>query len=147
MPLPGNIVGVDPGKMSGLAIFSPTGQPLVLTQLDIDQMIEFTTVYKDPVAVVVVEDFVTFRQRAKEQVGSRQHASQVIGMMKVFAKQKGARFVLQPAARKEEGSKLSGHVPPSDHSQSHQVDAFNHAFFWMHRAGIVKSVLERKVLG
>lgn len=144
MSLNGDIIGVDPGKTSGVAIFKGNGDLYSVMQFDIDQMIQFTNEYEPDVAVVVVEDYLTFRQRAQEQVGSRQHASQVIGMMKVFAARKGARFVLQPAARKEEGRKLSGKNPPSNHAYSHQVDAYNHAFFWMHRAGLVKSVLEQR---
>lgn len=147
MPLPGIILGIDPGKTSGLAMFDGDGTFRFATQLDMDSIEKFIVEYEGPVAVIVVEDFITFRQRAQQQTGSRQHASQVIGMMKVFARKKGARFVLQPAARKEEGAKLSGKKPPSNHEFSHQVDAYNHAFFWLHKAGLVKSVLERERLG
>lgn len=147
MTLKGNLIGVDPGKTSGIHICDSTGKSLSWAQLSLEEMMEFTTDYDEPVALVVVEDFITFKKRALQQAGSRQHASQVIGMMKVFAKMKGAKFILQPAEKKIEGEKLSGVRPSSDHSQSHYIDAYNHLFYRMHEMGLVQSVLEKKVLG
>jgi len=141
------IIGVDPGKVTGIAIFNGDGTLDTFGQLSIEEVIELTDGYLKNVSVIVVEDFILFKKRALQQAGSRLHASQVIGMMKVFARQKNARLVMQPAERKNDGANLSQKFPPSDHSQSHQVDAYNHAFFWMHQAGIVRSALEVERLG
>lgn len=146
MSLRGLVLGVDPGKTTGIAVFEGNGTFKFANQLSIQEMENLAASFNEPIAVIVVEDYLTFRQRAVQQTGSRQHASQVIGMMKVLAKRTGARFVLQPAARKEEGAKLSGKKPPSNHAFSHQVDAYNHAFFWLYQAGLVKSVLEKEKL-
>lgn len=145
--LPGKIMAFDPGKTTGFAIFEPTGKLDTFGQLSMEQMEQFCNEYKEPVAVVIAEDYVLFKRRALQQSGSRMHASQVIGMLRVFARKMDAKFILQDAERKLDGERLSQKHPPSDHDYSHQVDAYNHAFFWMHRAGIVRSKLEEERLG
>ncbi len=142
--LPGKIIGVDPGKMNGIAIFNGDGSLDTFGQMTIDEILDWSDSYDQDISVLVVEDFVTFKKRAMQQAGSRQHASQVIGMMKSFAKRKGARLVLQEASKLSTAEKVSGIKMPADHSVSHQVSAYNHAYFWMHNAGIVESKLEQE---
>lgn len=140
------LIGVDPGKITGIAIFNDDGTYDTFGQLTIEQMIQFSNEYEPEVKMIVVEDFVLFKRRALQQSGSRMHASRVIGMMEVMAARKGARLIKQPAERKLDGEKLSGKKPPSDHSQSHQIDAFNHLFYRMHEMGLVRSKLEQERL-
>lgn len=145
--LPGRIIGIDPGKMNGIAIFHGDGTLDTFGQMDMNELEEWQDTYEEDVSWVIVEDFVLFKKRAFQQAGSRMHASQVIGMMKAFARRKGARLTLSPADNLPIAEKVSGKRMPSDHSISHQVSAYNHAFLAMHKAGIVKSKLEQERLG
>ena len=141
------LIGVDPGKTTGICIYNEDGTPDTFGQLTIPEMVEFTNTYPEEVAMIVVEDYVLFKRRAMQQAGSRLHASQVIGMMEVLAAKKGAKLIKQPADRKLDGEKFSGVHPPSNHADSHWIDAKNHLFFRMHEMGLVMSVLEQERLG
>lgn len=145
--LPGKVIGIDPGKMNGIAIFNGDGSVDGYGQMDLDELLDWTTEYEEPVSAVIVEDFILFKKRAIQQSGSRMHASQVIGMMKSFAKRKDAFFLLQKSDILPTAEKISGVKMPADHSISHQISAYNHAYFWMHKAGIVRSALEKEKLG
>lgn len=144
--LPGKIIGVDPGKMNGIAIFNGDGSLDTFGQLTIEELKTWQNEYPHEVSWVIVEDFVLFKKRALQQAGSRMHASQVIGFMETFAMRKGAKFTLSPADNLPTAEKVSGKKMPSQHDISHQVSAYNHAYLWMHKAGIVQSVLEQERL-
>ncbi len=144
---PGEIIGIDPGLMNGIATFYGDGRPKGLGQLTLDEMVEWADSYEPEVSVLVVEDFVTFKKRALQQAGSRQHASQVIGLMKGFAKRKKAHLVLQPASILDTAVKWSQVKMPSDHSISHQISAYNHAYYWMVNAGVIETKLVKEISG
>lgn len=143
----GNVTAWDPGRTTGFAIFSGQGERKEFGQLTMEEVDQFIDEYAEPVSVVVVEDFINFKKRVSKMAGSRNDASQVIGMLRVFARKKGAKFLLQPAGRKDEGAKLTQIFEPSDHSQSHWVSAYNHGFWFLHNLGLVRSKLEVERLG
>ena len=143
----GKIIGVDPGDTTGIAIFESNGIFDTFGQMSTEEVEQFVTDYAEPVFLVVVEDFTLQRGRAVQQSGSKMKASQVIGMMRIFAAHKGARLIMQDPSKKDDGARLSQKFPPKNHAASHAVDAYNHAFFRMHQMGLVKSALERQRLG
>jgi hypothetical protein len=111
-----------------------------------DQIEEFCDTYEPEVSVVVVEDFIVFHKRAQKMAGSRMPASQVIGMLRVFARKKKARLIMQEAGKKDQGANLTQIFEPADHSQSHWVSAYNHGFWFLHNLGLVQSELEKERL-
>lgn len=140
--LPYAIIGVDPGDTTGIAVFSGNGVLVSTGQHTVTELIKWVNAYLDPISVLVVEDYRIYSRRAIQQSGSKVGAAQVIGIMKLWAVEKGAYMVLQGADLLPTASKISGVKMPSKHSVSHWVSAFNHAYLWMFQAGIVKSALD-----
>lgn len=130
------IVAIDPGVANGYAEFEDDGTFVNMGQLVIDDMLEFFMNYDKPVSTVVIEDYILFRKRAKQQAGSNLPASQVIGAAKMFAKMKGAKFVKQEAGILPIAQKWSQIKMPKDHNESHQISAYNHGYYYLVRNGI-----------
>ena len=71
------------------------------------------------------------------QTGSRFVAVQIIGALKAYAQRVGANFVLQPANVLTVASLHSGIKRPSNHSRSHDVDAYNHGYYYFETKGLL----------
>ena len=140
----------DPGRTTGWARFSDTGDALGYGQVSMDEllahvesMIELHN--DDPIKVVIVEDFVLFGHKAKQQTGSRMEASQAIGILRTLADRTGAKFFLQPSNIKslaEKWTQLS--AKGKVHSKTHWIDAFNHGAYYLIKQGIRKTELDRE---
>ena len=142
------ILALDPGKASGWATFSNDGQFISMGQTStIDDFITWLDNFVGDVTTVVVEDYVLYKQRALSQSGSKMPAPQIIGAILLFAKQKGANVVKQPAGILNIAQKLSGVPLPVDHSISHQFSAYNHGYYWLVKNGIRKAVAAEIVEG
>lgn len=144
-----HILAFDPGKITGIAIFNQDGTLLGMEQLPLDSgdnnLLKWTAWYPYPVSLVIYEKFITFRQKAMQQVGSKQETAQAIGLIKGLAFRKQAELVEQKPDIKPIASKWSGVTVPSNHAISHQYDAYLHGFYLLHQRGIVKSKLEKEM--
>lgn len=137
----------DPGKTTGWARFSDEGEAVGYGQLNLDELIEYTNsvlAEDETIQAVIVEDWLLFKKKAAQQVGSRMEASQAIGILKKLATDAGAKFVLQPSNIKSIAEKWTQIKPVGSHANSHWVDAFNHGAFYLINAGIRKTQLERE---
>lgn len=149
-------IAFDPGKTTGIAVcqFNAEGKFdgwVEVDQVNINDMPDWFVKFnerheKDKLRVVVYEKFITYRQYAQRQVGSTQPASQVIGMVKMFASGKGLStktnsLVEQPADVLKVGYRWMDERQPSDHSKSHMPDARAHMYYWM----VQKNKAEPKV--
>lgn len=138
----------DPGKTTGWARFNDDGSSHSYGQVTIDELIAKCEEWKaedefnNLLIAVIVEDYVLFKRKAAAQVGSRMETSQAIGVLKTLASATGAKFVLQPSNIKSTAEKWTQLFPPSNHKNSHWVDAFNHGAYYLINAGIRKTQLE-----
>lgn len=141
LPAPQVLIAFDPGKTTGWSIFLD-GKPESLGQTGIEEMpgklAEFADTYKGKKVVVVYENFKLFRGRAIQQSGSDMEASQIVGQVKMIAAQNKWEIYDQPPNIKPIAQKWSGAVPPSNHAISHQVDAYNHGYYWLVKNGMVR---------
>jgi hypothetical protein len=82
-----NVIGFDPGELTGFARLSLAGVLIEWGQLDFDDMLDFCNNF-DPegVKAIVVEDFQLFRKKAKQQIGSKFVTVQIIGALKGVAR-------------------------------------------------------------
>lgn len=137
------LLGVDPGKTTGWALFE-NGLPVTWGQakgveafdIELDDIVQ---AYGPP-NIVIVEDFALFRGKALQQSGSKMEASQVIGVMASFARRHKAELVKQPSNILPIAQKWSKMNMPSNHSTSHWVSAYNHAWYYLVRNEMVLPV-------
>ena len=133
---PDILLAVDPGKVNGISIFR-AGKVVSIDQVHLDELPHFLYDFKDKYdydnIVIVYENFKLFKGRAIQQSGSSMEASQAIGQLKMVAAQNRWKIYDQPPSIKPIAQKWSGSKPPKNHSQSHQIDAYNHGVYWLIR--------------
>lgn len=123
-------LGVDPGDTSGYALFSDPQTMVEWGHVKFDDLPDWIATLPPGITVVIIESFQLFSHKAKQQSGSKMKASQVIGMLKLYAKQIGAEVVEQPPTIKAFAEKQSKLRPTGAHSESHRIDAFNHCIYY-----------------
>lgn len=123
-------LGVDPGDTTGYAIFSDPQTMKEWGHIKFDDMNDWIIGLPPGIKIIVIESFQLFSHKAKQQSGSKMKASQVIGMLKLYAKQIGAEVVEQPPTIKAFAEKQSGLRPSGPHANSHRIDAFNHCIYY-----------------
>lgn len=140
------LLALDPGRTTGWAVFGKEAQLMKYGQASMADVVNLDELIDEwDISHVVCEDFKLFRHRAGQQSGSRMEAPQVIGMAKGWAAKRKCEFILQAPSIKPIAEKWSRQTPPSDHSQSHWVDAYNHGFYYLVSLGLRKSVMEEEL--
>jgi hypothetical protein len=135
----------DPGETTGYSIWKVTeGQARLVEmgQLSFNELVQQLNVYSKPVDHVVVEDFRLFAKRAARQSGSRMPAPKAIGVIHAFVAKKEAQLHLQPANIKPIALKWTQIHMPSQHSKTHEWDAYLHAAYWLINKGWLKTALQ-----
>lgn len=140
------LLALDPGMTTGWAIFGSNAQLIEYGQANMKEVVDLDELIKEhKISHIVAEDFRLFRHKAQRQSGSRMEAPQVIGMAKTWAAKFGCEFFLQPSSIKPIAEMWSQVKPPSNHANSHGVDAYNHGFYYLvHTLGLRKTVLEEQ---
>lgn len=146
------LIAFDPGETTGIALINldESGNFVsieAMTQVShkdqISWFAEFNRTYPDlEIVEVVYELWITYRQHAQRQIGSKQITSQVIGQIKMWANMRGVpdnKIVAQKASILPVARKWSGVVGPKQHSQSHRFDAFNHGYYYLYSEDRVPS--------
>lgn len=140
----------DPGDTTGFAIWNVAdgkATPVGMGQCSMEGITEawkeIASGYGSP-DVVIVEDFRLFRGRAVQQAGSQMKAPQGIGSLRTLAELVDAQFVVQPANIKATAKKQAKITIPSDHSLSHEWDAYLHGFHWLLKNKYVTTQLARE---
>jgi hypothetical protein len=131
------IISVDPGESSGIAYWSDKGEFVekeILTEEELFDKLERL----ENVTVVVCEDYRLRQGKQMVQTGSRFVAVQIIGALKAYARKCGSKFVLQTANVLSVASLHSGVKRPSNHSKSHDIDAYNHGYYYFETKGLLQ---------
>ena len=131
------VISVDPGESTGIAFWEDDGTLISRTTYDMDQLLEFTTIDDRSIKVIVCEDYRLRQGKQMVQTGSRFVAVQVIGALKSLAKRVGAKFVLQQANVLTVAALHSGIKRPSNHAISHDIDAYNHGYYYFETKGLL----------
>lgn len=131
------VISVDPGETSGISYWSDKGEFVekeMLTQEELFDKIEKL----ENVTTIVCEDYRLRQGKQMVQTGSRFVAVQIIGALKAYAQRVGANFVLQPANVLTVAALHSGVKRPSNHSRSHDIDAYNHGYYYFETKGLLQ---------
>ena len=131
------VISVDPGETNGIAYWSDSGELLRREMLDFDSLLEKLEELQN-VSVIVCEDYRLRQGRQAAQTGSRFVAVQAIGALKAYAKRVKAKFVLQDPQVLVIAALHSGEKRPSNHSKSHDVDAYNHGYYYFETKGLLQ---------
>lgn len=130
------VISVDPGETSGISYWSDKGEFVEKEMLTQEQL--FDKIEKlENVTTIVCEDYRLRQGKQMVQTGSRFVAVQIIGALKAYAQRVGANFVLQPANVLTVAALHSGVKRPSNHSRSHDIDAYNHGYYYFETKGLL----------
>lgn len=125
-------LSVDPGESTGYAAFDSKGE---LVDLGISRSpAEFVMLLhemSEPPKVIVLEQFTLYQSKALQQSGSNMVASRVIGAVEAYALVNKCEVVYQPASIKKIAEMWTGKKPPSNHKESHNIDAYNHGMYYL----------------
>jgi hypothetical protein len=131
------VISVDPGETSGISYWSDKGEFVEKEMLTQEQL--FDKIEKlENVTTIVCEDYRLRQGKQMVQTGSRFVAVQIIGALKAYAQRVGANFVLQPANVLTVAALHSGVKRPSNHSRSHDIDAYNHGYYYFETKGLLQ---------
>lgn len=132
------ILSVDPGDTTGIAYWEDDGTFIEQEALPFEELLDKLKSFTGNITAIVCEDYRLRGGRQIAQTGSRFVAVQVIGALKLLAKEKKAKFVLQPANVLTVAALHSGVKRPTNHSKSHDVDAYNHGYYYFETLGLLK---------
>lgn len=126
-------LAIDPGLSSGIATFDAAGK---VTDISIIRtpaaMFDFLSkVTNEVTKLIIVEEFKLFQRKALQQSGSDMVASRVIGAIEYVAHSQKIPIVWQPAQIKRVAEMWTGKKPPSNHNESHGIDAYNHGMYYL----------------
>jgi hypothetical protein len=130
------VISVDPGETSGIAYWTDTGEFVEKEALTQDQLFDKIEQLEN-VTAIVVEDYRLRQGKQMVQTGSRFVAVQIIGALKAYARRVGAKFFLQPANVLTVAALHSGVKRPSNHAISHDIDAYNHGYYYFETKGLL----------
>lgn len=131
------VISVDPGDTTGIAYWTDQGQFVEREALSQEQLFDKLEILEN-VTAVVCEDYRLRQGKQMVQTGSRFVAVQIIGALKAYARRVNAKFVLQPANVLTVAALHSGVKRPSNHSRSHDIDAYNHGYYYFETKGLLQ---------
>lgn len=131
------VISVDPGDTTGIAYWSDSGELLRREMLGFEELLDKLETLQN-VTVVVCEDYRLRQGKQMAQTGSRFTAVQIIGALKAYAKRHKAKMVLQDATVLRIAELHSGEKRPSNHKISHDVDAYNHGYYYFETKGLLE---------
>lgn len=134
------LLAFDPGLTTGWCSFDENGNAIEWGQVSLTELMDMCATVQPE--IVLYEDWLLFTHKARKMAGSRMESSQAIGIIKAMARRVAAELVVQGSDIKTTAEKMTQMKPPSDHSQSHWVDAFNHGAYWLINQGKRKTYLE-----
>jgi len=131
------VISVNPGETTGIAYWSDQGESIEREALNQEALFDKLE-QLDNVTIVVCEDYRLRQGKQMVQTGSRFVAVQIIGALKAYARRVGAKFVLQPAQVLTVAALHSGVKRPSNHAKSHDIDAYNHGYYFFETKGLLQ---------
>lgn len=132
------ILCIDPGMLTGLCTMTRVGMVREAANLNMDEIYDkLNDSFADIIQLVVMEDYIVGIRAAKLK-GSKNEASQIIGIVNAWARRHSIPVVMQVPGILVIAEKLSGKKPFGRHKDMHWMDAFNHGWYFLHSVGLVQ---------
>ncbi len=127
----GEYLAIDPGLTSGWAMFDNKGELVEMGQFKYDDGVPtLNRLLGAKLKVVIIEDYRN-HGHMQQKKWSRNETSKLIGKIETLCELHEIKVALQPNTCKPVGYKWAGIKPPSNHSISHQTDAYAHGVYWL----------------
>lgn len=127
-------LALDPGLHTGWATWDATGNPITMgTVHNYEALHDLLAGFPSSIKTVIIEDFILFKHKAREQVGSKMPAPKAIGQIETFARLWNAEIVKQPSHIKAIAEKMVGGMSTKNMSKirTHMWDAYNHGNYYL----------------
>ena len=134
-------LALDPGLHTGWATWDESGTPITMgTVHNYDALHELLESFPSTIRVVILEDFILFKHKAREQSGSKMPAPKAIGQIETFARLWRAQIVKQPSSIKAIAERSVGGMSTKGMAKirTHMWDAYNHGNYYLIKQGIKK---------
>lgn len=134
---PVKYLAIDPGKANGICGYDEKFYLAFMHTIREEDMQKYLDCFAT-LATVIVEDFVLYPNKSKEQIYSDMLTSRVIGRIEGWAARNNIKLVKQPASIKKAGYLWIGKKPlPKSNPQNHKMDAHVHGMYWAIRNKLV----------
>lgn len=144
VPKEPHYLALDPGLHTGWATWDSKGDVITMgTVHNYDELHNLLASFPTCIKTVIIEDFVLFKHKAREQSGSKMPAPKAIGQIETFARLWGANIVKQPSHIKANAERMTGKSTKNMAKiRTHMWDAYNHGEFYLITKGIKKLSIE-----
>lgn len=134
------VLSVDSGKNVGWCLWTEEGMEIDRGVCDMEDFPVFLEDIDDELSIIIYEDYIGFKNQSHNgrQTGSRFVASQVIGMLKQFAKPRGVKLVRQQSNILSVSAAHTGYKLPKGHLPD-QDSAYLHGHYYFVVQGILKA--------
>jgi hypothetical protein len=145
VPRPAAYLALDPGEVTGWALFDEQGEILKFGQFGQGRQTAWlTTNLTENLKAVIIEDYRNYANK-RQKNWSRNQTSKNIGAIEMLCEMRSVPYFLQPANIKSIGYKWAGLVEaPSNHAISHQYDAVVHGVYFLRTKGILKPSIPKE---
>jgi hypothetical protein len=132
-------LAIDPGKASGVCGYGAHLNLIFMYTIREEDMVKFLECFES-VTTAIVEDYVLYPNKSKEQVYSDMQTSRVIGRIEGWAARHRVQLVKQKANIKPNGYAFIGRNPlPKSNPKNHVWDAHVHMIYWAVRTGKINA--------
>lgn len=136
---PVTYLSIDPGKSNGCCGYDERHHLMFMITIQADDMVKFLHQF-DKVQKCILEDFMLYPDKTKQQVYSDMETSRVIGRVETWAELKNIDLIKQPARIKPTGYLWTGKKPlPKSNPKNHELDAHIHFMYWAVKNGRIKA--------
>lgn len=132
-------LGIDPGKSNGVCGYDARHYVVFMCTVNSLDMIHFLAMFKK-VEKCIIEDYLLYPDKAKQQVYSDMETSRVIGRVESWAELHHVEVIKQGASIKATGYKWIGKKAlPKSNPLNHELDAHVHFMHWAIKHGKVNA--------
>jgi hypothetical protein len=134
---PVKYLGIDPGGSNGVCGYDAKFYLIFMYTIKAADMIDFLDQFKT-IDECVIEDYLLYPNKSKEQVYSDMETSRIIGRVEYWAERHDVKLIKQGASIKKTGYAWIGRKPlPKSNPFNHELDAHVHFMYWAVRNGKV----------
>lgn len=131
------IIGVDPGKLTGIFALNDEGEPLYFKELSLEELYEYLPESEGMDITWVVEDYKIrppkFQKNQYSHIWTRPLSIEIIGIFRFWAFLQGQEVYISPPKNKPAGYGYANmkYVKGKSGPGIHHKDALSHAMYYL----------------